>query len=95
MKIARDDNNFVYYWVGKNIRKQRKLKGWTQRELADKCNFSEHFIGDLESETFKTCSLNTLYHISKVLDVPLKMFFEELEENDFKKVKDNKDNKGK
>ena len=87
MEHSKNDNNYVYYWVGKNIRKQRKIKGWTQRELAEKCSFSENFIGDLENETFKTCSLNTLYHISKVLEVPLKVFFEELDESDFKKKK--------
>ena len=27
MERSKDDNNYVYYWVGKNIRKQRKLKG--------------------------------------------------------------------
>ena len=47
MEHSKDDNNYVYYWVGKNIRKQRKLKGWTQRQLAEKCSFSENFIGDL------------------------------------------------
>ena len=87
MEHSKDDNNYVYYWVGKNIRKQRKLKGWTQRQLAEKCSFSENFIGDLENETFKTCSLNTLYHISKVLDVTLKVFFEELDESDIKPKK--------
>ena len=73
MKVSKDDNNYIYYWVGKNIKKQRKIKGWTQKQLAEKCCFSENF-------TFKTCSLNTLYHISKVLDVPIKVLFEELEE---------------
>lgn len=89
MKFNKNDNNFIYYIVGKNLKKQRKLKGWTQRQLADKCNFSEHFIGDLENETFKTCSLNSLYHISKILDVPMKVFFEDLDENDLKKQKEN------
>lgn len=89
MKFNKNDNNFIYYIVGKNLKKQRKLKGWTQRQLADKCNFSEHFIGDLENETFKTCSLNSLYHISKILDVPMKVFFEDLDENDLKKQKGN------
>ena len=87
MEHSKEDNNYVYYWVGKNIRKQRKLKGWTQRQLAEKCSFSENFIGDLENETFKTCSLNTLYHISKVLGVTLKVFFEELDESDIKPKK--------
>ena len=62
-----------------------KIKGWTQRELAEKCSFTENFIGDLENETFKTCSLNTVYHISKVLEIPIKVLFEELDEEDDKK----------
>ena len=80
-KISKDDNNYIYYWVGKNIRKYRKLKGWTQRELARRCNYSENFIGDIENETFKTFSLNTLYHISKILGVHIKLLFEDLDDN--------------
>ena len=30
--IDKSDNNYVYYLVGKNIRKYRKLKGLKQRE---------------------------------------------------------------
>ena len=30
MKVSKEDNNYIYYWVGKNIKKQRKIKGWTQ-----------------------------------------------------------------
>ena len=44
-----------------------------------------YFIADLENETFKTCSLNSLYHISKVMEIPIKEFFEEINENDLKK----------
>lgn len=81
VKLTKEDNNYIYYWVGKNIKKQRKLKGMTQKELAEKCNYIENFIGNLENNTFKTCSLNTLYHISKVLDVHIKVLFEDLEED--------------
>ena len=81
VKLTKKDNNYIYYWDGKNIKKQRKLKGMTQKELAKKCNYSENFIGDLENNTFKTCSLNTLYHISKVLGVHIKVLFEDLEED--------------
>ena len=24
--ISKEDNNYIYYWVGKNVRKYRKLK---------------------------------------------------------------------
>lgn len=78
-QLTKEDNNYIYYWVGKNIKKQGKLKGLTQKELAEKCNYSENFIGDLENNTFKTCSLNTLYHISKVLGVHIKVLFDDLE----------------
>ena len=79
VKLTKKDNNYIYYWVGKNIKKQRKLKGLTQKELAEKCNYSENFIGDLENNTFKTCSLNILYHISKVLGIHIKVLFDDLE----------------
>lgn len=78
--LTKDDNNYIYYWVGKNVRKYRKLKGMTQKELADKSNYSENFIGDIENNTFKTFSLNTLYHISRVLDIHIKLLFEDLED---------------
>lgn len=78
--INKDDNNYVYYLVGKNIRKYRKMRGLKQRELADKCNLSEGFISDIESNTFRTISLNTLYLISKVLGVHIMMLFQDLED---------------
>lgn len=58
--------------VGKNIKKYRKQKGITQKELAEQCSYSENFIGNLENNTFKTCSLNTLYYISKKLGIHMK-----------------------
>lgn len=80
IKIPKEDNNYVYYWVGKNIKKYRKQKGLTQKVLAEKCNYSENFIGDMENNTFKTCSLNTLYHISRVLEIHMKDLFDDIEE---------------
>ena len=40
MKFERNDKNYVYGFVGKNVAKYRKLKGWTQEELADKTDNS-------------------------------------------------------
>ena len=31
----------IYNTIGKNIKKYRKLKGWTQRELAEKLLLSD------------------------------------------------------
>lgn len=78
--IDKSDNNYVYYLVGKNIRKYRNLKGLKQRELAEKCSLSEGFISDIESNTFRTISLNTLYLISRVLDIHIMLLFQDLED---------------
>ena len=78
--IDKSDNNYVYYLVGKNIRKYRKLKGLKQRELAEKCSLSEGFISDIESNTFRTISLNTLYRISRVVDIHIMLLFQDLED---------------
>lgn len=82
--IDKSDNNYVYYLVGKNIRKYRKLSGLKQRELAEKCSLSEGFISDIESNTFRTISLNTLYHISRVLDIHIMLLFQDLDEDNIK-----------
>lgn len=82
--IDKSDNNYVYYLVGKNIRKYRKLRGLKQRELAGKCSLSEGFISDIESNTFRTISLNTLYHISRVLDIHIMLLFQDLDEDNIK-----------
>ena len=78
--IDKSDNNYVYYLVGKNIRKYRKLKGLKQRELAEKCSLSEGFISDIESNTFRTISLNTIYLIYRVLDIHIMLLFQDLED---------------
>ena len=36
MKYSKKDENYVYYYVGKNLAKYRKEKGMTQQDLADK-----------------------------------------------------------
>ena len=50
--ISKEDNNYIYFMVGKNVKKYRKLRGITQKELANRCNYSENFIGDIENNTF-------------------------------------------
>lgn len=78
--IDKDDNNYIYYWVGKNIRKYRKLKGWSQNKLATECNYTPTFIANIENNAFQTFSLNTLYHISKVLEVHIRDLFSDLDD---------------
>lgn len=79
-KTNTDDNNIIYYIVCKNIKKYREAKGLTQIQLADMCNLSDGFISDLESNTFRTISLNTMYLIAKKLEVHPKQLLDDIEE---------------
>jgi len=54
--------------LGKRIREQRKILGLTIEELAEKCNKSESFIGNIERGD-DTPSLNTLLIIADTLSV--------------------------
>lgn len=67
----------IYNVIGKNIKKYRKKKGWTQRELAEKLLLSDSFIAKLESITHQTISIDTLEQIANLLEVPITKFFEE------------------
>ena len=66
----------IYNVIGKNIKKYRKVKGWTQRELAEKLLLSDSFIAKLESVTHQTISIDTLEQIANILEVPIVKFFE-------------------
>lgn len=67
----------IYNTIGKNIKKYRKQKGLTQRELAEMLLLSDSFIGKLESVTYQTISIDTLEQIASVLEVNIKNFFDE------------------
>ena len=67
----------IYNLVGQNIKKYRKLKGWTQKELADKAMVSDSLIAKLESKTHQTLSLDNLEHIASTLEVHIKNMFDE------------------
>ena len=85
MNFDRKDENYVYYFVGKNIRKYRKQKGWTQRKLADESMYSKQFISNIENNVHQTFSLGTLWKLSQVLDVSLSDLCKE-ENNEDEKV---------
>lgn len=73
----------IYYLVGQNIKKQRKLKGITQKRLSELTYYSYEFIRKIESKSAcrNTFSLDTVDRISKALNVNIKILFEPLEEN--------------
>lgn len=69
-------SNDIYNIIGQNIKKYRKQKGLTQRELAELLLLSDSFIGKLESVTHQTISIDTLEQIAKVLEVDIQKFFD-------------------
>ena len=69
MQFDRNDENYVYILIGKNVRKYRKLRGMTQAELANKANYSKQFISNIENNVHKTFSLGTVWRLSLVLNV--------------------------
>ena len=71
----------IYYLVGQNIKKQRKLKGLTQLKLAEKSYFSYEFIRKIESKSScrNTFSLATVDKIAKTLGIDVRLLFEPLD----------------
>lgn len=72
-------NEFQDYYkmIGLKIAYYRKLKGLTQEQLAEQMSVDTSFIGQIEAVNIqKTFSLNTLFRISKALDVPPHRFLE-------------------
>ena len=69
-----------YLQLGLKIAYYRKLRGLTQEMLAEKVGVSAAFIGHVEAPNInKAVSLDTLFDIASVLDVPAYKFllFEE------------------
>ena len=81
MKFNKNDENYIYGIIGKNIKKYRKLKGWTQEKLAEEIDYSLSFISAIESNYHQTFSLGAIWRISKVLDVDFYKLCEDVSEN--------------
>ena len=75
--FQRNDENYVYEIVSKNIKKQRLLKGLTQEQLANKLSYSTQFISNIESKNHQTFSLGTLWRLAIVLDIDIAELFKE------------------
>ena len=73
----RNDENYVYELVSKNIKKIRKAKGLTQEQLATKMDYSTQFISNIESKNHQTFSLGTLWRLALVLDIDISLLFKE------------------
>lgn len=64
-----------YRTIGLKISYYRKLRGFTQEQLAEKIDKNLAFIGAVEAPNVnRTVSLDTLFDIAAVLDVPAYKF---------------------
>ena len=81
MKIDKNDENYIYYVIGQNLKRERKRRGFTQEKLAEKSDYSLSFIANLEStKVFQTISIGSLYHLSKVLNIHITDLLQDLPE---------------
>lgn len=73
-----DFNKDIKKIVALNIRKYRKLKGYTQEDLALYSDRSFEFIRRIESEQGKRgFSVETLWRIATVLEIPMDYLFKD------------------
>lgn len=78
--INKSSENYIYYLVGQNLKKQRKLKHFTVTKLAMVCNYSEGFIMNIESPNYlQTFSLGTIWKFANVLGIDVRDLFEPLD----------------
>jgi len=64
-----------YLQLGLKIAYYRKLRGLTQEQLAERIERTPAFIGHVEAPNIsKAISLDTLFDIASVLDVPVYKF---------------------
>lgn len=78
----------IYKRVARNIKKYRKKKGITQEKLAEETGYSYANIRRIEAPNCKkNFSIETIYVISKALDIPIYRLFDE--ENISKEDKEN------
>ena len=81
-----EDN--LYYVVAQNIRKQRKLKGWTQIKLAMESHISVDYLKKIETKSgcTKQFSIDTVSKIAKALGIKPRELFNEIDKNEKQEV---------
>lgn len=63
-----------YVKVGKEIKRIRKEKGWTQAYLAEMVDISDQYISAIENAS-KCASLQVIFNLAEVLDISLDILF--------------------
>lgn len=72
----KDKHSNEYIRLGLNIAYYRKLKGMTQLQLAEAINISRTHMSNIEAPNIPTSvSLDALFDIAEVLEIPIHKFF--------------------
>ena len=50
--MNKEDEIYVYYLIGQNLKRIRKSKGFTQDKLAEESTYSVGFIMNIESSKY-------------------------------------------
>lgn len=81
--MNKEDEIYVYYLIGQNLKRIRKERGYTQERLATESTYSVGFIMNIESrKCLQTFSIGTLWRFSKVLDCDIRDFFRPLDDSE-------------
>lgn len=65
--------------VRANIRKYRKMRGYTMQELADKVGLTHGYVRDLECFTIdKTPLLETIGKFAEALEIDIRQLFDDI-----------------
>ena len=67
--------------VGLLIRAQRKERGWSQEELADRADLHRTFVSSIERGT-KNATLNSIHTLAKALDLTVSELLDGLKKSD-------------
>ena len=71
----KNEHEQKYRQIGLKISYYRKLRGLTQEQLAEKIDKAHAFIGHVEApNVIKAVSLDTIFDIADVLEVPAHKF---------------------
>lgn len=86
--MNKEDENYIYYLISQNLKKQRKLKHMTQAEFAERCNYSTGFIMNIESSKYyQTFSLGTIWRFAEVLGIDVRELLKPLSDDQQKEDK--------
>lgn len=80
-EVNKEDEIYVYYLIGQNLKRIRKEKGYTQETLAQESTYSVGFIMNIESSRYvQTFSIGTLWRFSSILKCDIREFFAPLDD---------------